>query len=117
MAIIIGVINNLLGTESKTIYIRMSVGLVVFFILGLYIREIIYKLYEEIKEKGEEEKKLKEQQEVKNNKEVPKHNVDYRVDDDSFETEINIEKDEALYEEEFTPLNVNSIKLNKENSE
>lgn len=122
MALIIGIINNNSSAETKTIYIRMSVGLVIFFILGLYIREFIYKLYEEIKKKEAEElkraeeQKRKEEQEKKQKNEGTKHNVDYTVDDDSFETNINIEKDEKLYDEEFTPLSVNSIKLNKDNN-
>jgi len=115
MAITIGVINKCIGAETKTIYIRMSVGLVIFFILGLYIREFIYKLYDDIKRK-EEEQKIREEQEVKNISKDSKNKVDYRVDDSSLETEVDISKDEKLYEEEFTPLSVNSIKLNKDSS-
>lgn len=123
MAMIVGVINKCIGAETKTIYIRMSVGLVIFFILGLYIREFIYKLYDDIKRK-EEEQKAKEKQEAANISKGPKSKVDYRVDDkvddkvdDSIlENEVNIEKEEKLYEEEFTPLSVNSIKLNKDSS-
>jgi len=116
MALIIGVISNNIGTELKTICVRMSVALVVFFVLGLYIREFIYKLYEDIRKKEEEEKKIKHEQEIKNNNESVKHNVDYRVDDNSSEININLEKGEKLYDEEFTPLSVNSVKLNKDSS-
>lgn len=110
MAVVIGVINNSTGTESKTIYIRMSVGLVTFFILGLYIRSFIYKIEKELREK-EEERRIKET-EMAN--EGAKHSVDYRVDDNSFEMNIDTEKDGKLYDEEFTPLSVNSITINKE---
>lgn len=114
MAVVIGVINNSTGTESKTIYIRMSVGLVTFFILGLYIRSVIYKLDKELREKEEEERKIKEESEMEKINEGAKHSVDYRVDDNSFEMNINTEKDEKLYDEEFTPLSVNSITINKD---
>lgn len=114
MAVVIGVINNSTGTESKTIYIRMSVGLVVFFILGLYIRNIIYKIDEEIRKKKVEEQRIKEKSVIGKTNEGAKHSVDYRVDDNSFEMNINTQKEEKLYDEEFTPLSVNSITINKD---
>ncbi len=116
MAVVIGVINNSTGTESKTIYIRMSVGLVVFFILGLYIRNFIYKIDEEIRKKKVEEQRIKESVIQKAN-EGAKHSVDYRVDDNSFEMNINTQKEEKLYDEEFTPLSVNSITINEDEGE
>lgn len=117
MAIVIGVINNSTGNESKTIYIRMSVGLVVFFILGLYIRSFIYKIDEEIRKKKEEEQKIEENSVIQSTNEGAKHSVDYRVDDSSFEMNINTQKEEKLYDEEFTPLSVNSITINKDEGE
>lgn len=115
MTLIIGVISNNSGTELKTTCIRMSVALVVFFVLGLYIRECILKLYEDIRKKEEEEQKIKGQ-EVNNGNVGVENNVDYRVDDNSSEININLEKGEKLYDEEFTPLSVNSVRLNKDSS-
>lgn len=114
MAVIIGVVSNRTGVEPKTIYIRMSVGLVVFFVLGLYIRSSIYKIDEEIRKRKEEE--LKQKEELENNAvdEKEKHSVDYRIDDNSFEVDISSENDEKIYDEEFTPLNVNSVNINKD---
>ncbi|NLL06689.1 MAG: hypothetical protein GX270_13095 [Clostridiaceae bacterium] len=117
MAVIIGIISNSTGTESKTIYIRMSVGLVVFFILGLYMRNTIYRINKEVRKKKEEESRIKEQSLIENITKVEKHSVDYRVDDNSFEMNINTQKEEKLYDEEFTPLSVNSININKDEGE
>ncbi len=113
MALIIGLISSKNGEDIKTTYIKMSVVLVIFFILGLYIRKFIYKLYEEIRKKEEEERKIEEQK-LKNEIEGVKHNVDYRVDDNTSESNIKLEKGEKLYDEEFTPLKVNSVKINKD---
>ncbi|MEN2776595.1 hypothetical protein [Acetivibrio clariflavus] len=120
MALIIGLISSKSGAETKTTYIRMSVALVVFFILGLYIREFIYKLYDDIRKKEEKERKIEEQIAKNENQDV-KHTVDYRVDENTSEANINeaninTEKGEKLYDEEFTPLNVNSVKINKDRS-
>ena len=117
MAVVIGLISNSTGNESKTIYIRMLVGLVVFFIIGLYIRNFIYKIDQEISKKKEEEKSLKEKSVIGEANEGVKHSVDYRVDDNSFEININSQKEEKLYDEEFTPLRVNSITINKDEGE
>ena len=114
IAVLIGVINSITGAESKTIYIRMSVGLVVFFILGLYIRNFIYKIDEEVRKKKVEEQKIKEKSVMQKTNEGAKHSVDYRVDDNSFEMNINTQNEEKLYDEEFTPLSVNSITINKD---
>jgi len=109
MAIVIGVINDSSGAESKTVYIRMSVGLVAFFIIGLYIRGFIYKIDEELTKKRKEEQQREIELEMSKKKEESGQNVDYRVDDN-----IGKENDEKLYDEEFSPLEVNSINLNKE---
>jgi cell division protein FtsL len=114
MAVIIGVVSNRTGVESKAIYIRMSVGLVVFFILGLYIRGSLYKIDEEIRKRKEEELKQKEELENDAVDENGKHSVDYRIDDNSFEVDISPENDEKIYDEEFTPLNVNSVNITKD---
>mgnify|MGYP001082662341 CR=1 FL=1 len=118
MAILIGAISNRSGVESKTIYIRMSLGLVAFFILGLYIRCLIYKINGEIKrKKNKEELKLKIELEKARMSKTEKHSVDYRVDDNSFEMDINPDLDEKLYDEEFTPLSVNSVTVDKDSKD
>lgn len=114
MTVIIGLVSNKTGVDSKTIYIRMSVGLVVFFVLGLYIRSSIYKLEEEVRKRKEEEQKQNEELEKDALDENEKQSVDYRIDDNSYEVDMNPENDEELYDEEFTPLNVNSVKINKD---
>ncbi|WP_010249140.1 hypothetical protein [Acetivibrio cellulolyticus] len=114
MAVIIGVVSNKTGVESKIIYIRMSVGLIAFFVLGLYIRSIICKIDEEIRKRKEEELRQKEELENAQIGDGQNHTVDYRVDDNNFELDLNMGKDEKLYDEEFTPLSVNSVTINKD---
>lgn len=114
MTVIIGFVSKKTGVDSKTIYIRMSVGLIVFFVLGLYIRSSIYKIEEEIRKRKEEELKQKEELEKDEVDENEKQSVDYRIDDNSYEVDMNPENDEKLDDEEFKPLNVNSVKINKD---
>jgi divalent metal cation (Fe/Co/Zn/Cd) transporter len=46
MAILIGLISYTLGIAQKDIYIRISISLVLFYFLGLYIRRSIENLYD-----------------------------------------------------------------------
>lgn len=130
MAVVVGTISNYNGVDSKTTYIRMSLVLIIFFILGLYIRSTIYKIEKEVRKKKqtEELKKIEELRkahvereaakkasggERKKGKEEQKHSVDYTVDDNSYEADIN-PAEEKLYDEEFTPLKVDSITVDRD---
>ncbi len=115
MAVVIGAVSNYSGVESKTTYIRMSLVLVFFFILGMYIRGLIYKIDKEVRKKKESEVlKMKEELENAQGVEGEKHSIDYRVDDNSYEVDINPAVGEKLYDEEFTPLSVNSVTVNRD---
>lgn len=55
MALISGVISYACGTNSRTTYIRMAVAMVVFYIVGSYIKNTLYTIQAELKEKKEQE--------------------------------------------------------------
>ncbi|MFZ5987414.1 MAG: hypothetical protein ACOYWZ_09880 [Bacillota bacterium] len=116
MSIIVGIVSYKSGIEPRTIYIRMSIGMVVFFAAGIYVRSILKKIDEEVKKKKDgEERLLREQQVTEESSESTgdrAHKIDYRVDEDSYDSALDLD-DSKLYDEEFTPLSVNSVTVNK----
>lgn len=102
-AIIVGVICNLISASQQDTYFRMAVSMVIFFVIGLYTRNTIIKIFDEIKEKKlEEESRLKaeheaaiiaEEERVKLEAEqkLNGRQIDIKVDDDG---------------EDFSPLTV-----------
>lgn len=67
-AVLAGITSFAAGADSQTIYIRMAVMMLVFFILGVYIRNTVYTIKRQnlIREK---EKELEEEQRLKKIKE------------------------------------------------
>lgn len=57
VAVIVGLICNLLKVNQQDTYIRMIVFMVVAFVLGLYIRNSLQKIYDELEMKRIEEEK------------------------------------------------------------
>ena len=51
MSIIISSISYVQGVEQKEVYIRMIISMVLFFSLGLFIRNSIEKIYESVSKK------------------------------------------------------------------
>lgn len=71
MAILVGAISYSYGTATQTLYIRMSVTMVVFYILGAYVRSTLRTLHEEQeKKKALEAELLKEGLENEDGKET-----------------------------------------------
>lgn len=117
MAVVIGAYSYNSGIDIQTVYLRMAICLVGFFIIGKYIKNAIIKTMEEIEEKREQEEQ-EEQEELqrlqelesinreetkakeKGNQKVNVSQIDYRVDDSSYSV------DES---EEFSPLTVEKI--------
>ena len=56
-AIVAGTISYALGNSNQIIYLRMAVVMLVFFIIGIYIKRTILRLKNEIDKKKEEEKR------------------------------------------------------------
>lgn len=106
ISFIIGFISYNSGLSASATYIRMAVGMVVFFVLGLYVRGFIYQLEGEVRDKIKE----KEKEISQNENNSSGTNIDYVVEgeEDNIEFEMN---NETLFDEEFTPLNVNSVKI------
>lgn len=55
-AIIIGLVNFKLGASNQDTYLRVAIGLIVFFFMGLYAKKFIIKIHEDINRKLETEK-------------------------------------------------------------
>lgn len=106
VTIVVGMISYKTGVEYGEIYIRMFISMVVFFVAGIYLKNFIIKIHKELKQKEEEEERLKEeklkQQEENNEK---GKTIDLKVEEEHV--------DKQLYDEEFTPLKVNTIDINK----
>jgi flagellar biosynthesis/type III secretory pathway M-ring protein FliF/YscJ len=69
-AVLTGIISYAAKADSQTIYIRMAVMMLVFFVLGIYVKNTVCKIKQEadIKKKDqerEEEQRLKKQKEEK----------------------------------------------------
>ncbi len=60
-AIVTGVASYATGVESRTIYLRMAVMMLIFFLIGIYARNTLLTIYEDI-EKKKREKELEEAQ-------------------------------------------------------
>ena len=103
--IIIGFISYGQKLENNSIYIRMLIALIAFYIIGIIIKNTVITIVDE-KKKKEQENKLKEQQEKEEAEKLEQEkstgvNVDYAVGDK--------EKDLDFLDEEFKPLNADKI--------
>ena len=72
MALLIGFISELMSVTKQEIYIRMAMGLVVFFVIGLFARNVFIKIIEELEEKKRlediETKRLEDEEKSKKRK-------------------------------------------------
>ncbi len=67
-AVLAGIISYIAGADSQTIYIRMAVMMLVFFVLGVYVRNTVYSIKRQNAIR-EMEKELEEEQRQKKLKE------------------------------------------------
>ncbi|MCX7747022.1 MAG: hypothetical protein N2645_09050 [Clostridia bacterium] len=91
MTVIVGAISFKYNNGMQDIYIRMSISMVCFYIIGTLIRGSILKIEEEVERKRKEEERarqeeLERQQQEENLRneadKVSGNNIDYRVEDD-----------------------------------
>jgi len=103
MTIIIGLISYTSSSDMNQTYVRMAVSLIGFYIIGVFLKNILKGINEEIieKKRKEEEEKAKEQQDVSSkiedkieDKIEHKSKIDYKIDD---------------FNEEFSPLKVSEV--------
>lgn len=91
-AIVVGIISCNYGLNIQDTYTKMAVSMVVFFVIGVYIRNTLERTLEEVEKKKREEEELLKQSEEENMEEVGQtankkenesnHTVDYTVSDD-----------------------------------
>ena len=115
-SIVVGLAGYKSGVEYRDIYIRMSISMIVFFAVGLYLKKFIIKIHDELKEKEEEalkEELLKEEERLKEEKAL-KEEEDSAKREKGRKIDIKVEEhdEQELYDEEFRPMEVNTIKLN-----
>jgi flagellar biosynthesis/type III secretory pathway M-ring protein FliF/YscJ len=102
-AIIVGVMCNLNNIEQQDTYIKMAIAMVIFFAIGILIRNTLLKINEEIENKKlEEERRIKAEldEEKKAEEERKKHEADPK----STGTNIDLKVDDMG--EDFSPLTV-----------
>lgn len=120
-AIIIGMASYKSGLDIRTIYVRMSIFMIVFFVVGLYIRGEINKIDIEVKNKKAEQEALEkhenEKTEGSDGREGNSSSIDLKVDDNAINDSINLSAGiKKLYYEEISPLSVDDIKVDEEKS-
>ena len=99
MTVIVGAISYSCGSDNKTIYTRMVIFMVVFYILGIYARNTINGIDKELQEKKQQEeydKMIKATEAAQNSAEEnqQEHKLDLIADDSR---------------EEFTPLSLSDV--------
>ncbi|NLD49830.1 MAG: hypothetical protein GX660_22020 [Clostridiaceae bacterium] len=117
--IIIGMASYRSGLDSRTIYVRMSICMIVFFTVGLYIRGVLNDINIEIENRKAEQEALeeseKEETEGSDDEKGTQNKIDLTVDDNALNDSIKLSAGiRKLYDEEFSPLSVNNIKEDKE---
>lgn len=108
MAVIVGIASYLAGTANQAVYLRMTIALVAFYIVGGYIKNTVVALKEELRKKeeqkakeeaAEEARRMFEAQAADMENQPQQHRVNLVADDD--------------YDEEFTPMTVSRVIASK----
>ncbi|HEY9059851.1 MAG TPA: hypothetical protein VIO64_05000 [Pseudobacteroides sp.] len=87
MAIVIGAISYTAKDDLKQTCIKMTIALIVFYIIGTFIRSVFYSIHEEIVKRREEMEKEKDKDmepDGLDNQEVSDssaHDIDFTVDE------------------------------------
>jgi hypothetical protein len=117
-SILVGLIGYSMNMEMNEIYLRMVLGIVVMFPLGLYIRSIIEKIYEEMEEK--KAKELQEEQKLaatkKNAGDHDGNRLQMDVDPQHFK-EFLKQEGKMNEDEEFKPMSVKRVTVNEQNKD
>lgn len=103
-AITAGIISYASGITNQYIYLRMAVALLVFFIIGVYIRGTVLRIKKEVEKKREEEEKvqlerIESERIAKKAAEKQKngtHKIDLTVDDSDDSNRISNDDFEPL---------------------
>ena len=111
MAVLTGIASYAWGSDNKTTYIRMAVVMLVFYILGVYVRNTIVSINVEKEEKRERElqKELEEAEAAAAAQHAAKHAAQHEAKqhDAGLGHKVNLVADDSG--EEFTPLTVSQV--------
>ena len=102
ITIIIGLVCYFSGVGTRDTFIRMIISMTFFYIVGLYIRKLIFDINEQIDEKKQKElleSQKKAEEEAKNNNTAIGKEIDLTIDSEN----DNVDDDE------FTPLKASSV--------
>jgi hypothetical protein len=103
IAIIVGLICNLSNVGQQDTYIRMAISMIIFFIIGVYIRNTLQKIYEELeKKKQEEEKRIKDESEEAKRAEEERLNPESKLNGTGSKIDIKVDD----MGDDFSPLTV-----------
>ena len=100
MAVVVGIISYISDSVTQTIYIRMAVVMVAFYIVGGFIRNTLNTIKDELKQK-EEQRLLEEQIEEEARRIEASHKVQ------PAEHKVDLVADD--FGEDFTPLTVSRV--------
>jgi mannitol-specific phosphotransferase system IIBC component len=102
--IVVGMVNLGRGVDNQTIYLRMAVSLVVFYVIGLYLKNLIHKTVDNIREKREIDRQEEEKQKVQQNS----AETDSKNSHDECVT-AHIDLKAGEHEEDFIPLKASNV--------
>lgn len=104
MAVLTGITSYACGSDNQTTYIRMAVVMVVFYIIGIFIRNTLQSISTELDEK-KERNLLKEKEEAAAAELAEKNAV--KQNEAGNGQRVNLVADDSG--EEFTPLTVSQV--------
>jgi divalent metal cation (Fe/Co/Zn/Cd) transporter len=105
MSVIVGLFGYENGVAQKEAVIRMAISMLIFFVIGMFLRNIIENTMGEIDNKRKEEENLKRESNEK------KHR-----DEDTNQEQSKIDYRTSDYGEDFEPLTVSEIIKTKTDS-
>lgn len=107
MAVLTGITSYACGSDNQTIYIRMAVVMVVFYIIGIFIRNTLQSISNELDEKKERDLlKEKEEAAAAELAELAEKNA-VKQNEAGNGQRVNLVADDSG--EEFTPLTVSQV--------
>jgi len=106
VTIIIGIICYISGASTRDTFIRMTISLTVFYIIGLILRNLIFEIKKQVDEKIQQEKlesqKKAKEESIKRDSTIDK-GVDELTDSKASKKANNVDFDE------FTPLSASKV--------
>lgn len=108
MAVIVGIISYISGSLTQTIYVRMAVVMIVFYLLGSFVRNTLYSIDNELRSRKEQN--LPDEQTVKGAKmsEASRKGT-YTVRNDEHKVDLTADD----FDKEFSPLTVSRVITSK----